>query len=162
MAKKKAATMMYEKIKMSENYSIENMCIDNGVIDRSCIVTSAGIDDKLFMATAIDSISHRSIDANKVQPPQLTNESREDIKHNINCLSTLSTTRTTPIDLEVKLTGNESVIVNKKQQSMFASVDVNFAKRFRRSNNSSVRELKVIAIRFIRPQPAVYTYRFNT
>jgi hypothetical protein len=159
MAKRKAATLMYEKIKMLENYSTENMCIDNGVIDRSCVVTSAGIDDKLFMATAIDSIGHRSIDANKVQPPQLTNESKEDIKHNINCLST---TRTTPIDLEVKLTGNESVIVNKKQQSMIASVDVNFAKRFRRSNNSSVRELKVIAIRFIRPQPAVYTYRCNT
>jgi hypothetical protein len=105
MAKRKAATLMYEKIKMLENYSTENMCIDNGVIDRSCVVTSAVIDDKLFMATAIDSIGHRSIDANKVQTPQLTNESREDIKHNINCLST---TKTTPIDLEVKLTGNDN------------------------------------------------------
>jgi dsRNA-specific ribonuclease len=33
MAKKKAATLMYEKIKMSENYSTKNMCIDNRVID---------------------------------------------------------------------------------------------------------------------------------
>jgi hypothetical protein len=40
---------------------------------------------------------------------------------------------------------NGSVIVNENQQSMFASVDVDFAKHFRRSNKPSVLELKVIA-----------------
>jgi hypothetical protein len=103
--KRKAATLMYQKIKMSENNSIENEYKDNGVFDGLCVVTSAGIEDKLFMATAIDSIGHRSIDANKVQPPQLTNESEKNIKHNINCLST---TMTTLIDREGKLTGNDN------------------------------------------------------
>jgi hypothetical protein len=102
-AKRKAARLMYQKIKKSQDNSTENKCKDNGVFDSLCVVTSAGIDDKLFMGTAIDSIGHRSIDANKVQPPQLTNESNKNIKHNINCLST---TRTVPIDYEVKLTEN--------------------------------------------------------
>ncbi|XP_025411877.1 uncharacterized protein LOC112684530 [Sipha flava] len=241
-AKRKAATLMYQKIKMSENNFTENKCKDNGVFDSLCVATSAGIDDKLFMATAINSIGQRSIDVNKVQPPQLTNESKKNLKHNINCLST---TMTTLIDHKKKLTGNNnstcieenvgkvanklavhneliavqvqdqtktvitnkkkftdneldahlksdpicarqefcndivrhpaslekpdtgrpivysgfpydnenhvspvngSVIVNENQQSMFASVDVDFAKHFRRSNKPSVLELKEMKV----------------
>jgi hypothetical protein len=104
-AKRKAATLIYQKIKMSENNFTENKCKDNGVFDSLCVATSAGIDDKLFMATAINSIGQRSIDANKVQPPQLTNESKKNLKHNINCLST---TMTTLIDHKKKLTGNNN------------------------------------------------------
>jgi hypothetical protein len=41
---------------------------------------------------------------------------------------------------------NGSVVINENQQSMFTSVGFDFAKRFQRSNNPSVRELKVIAL----------------
>jgi phosphopentomutase len=70
------------------------------------------------MGTVIDSIGHRSIDANKVQPPQLTNESNKNIKHNINCLST---TRTVPIDYEVKLTGNYNSTCTEENVSIVAN-----------------------------------------
>jgi hypothetical protein len=190
------------------------------------------IDEKLSMATAIDSIGHKSIEANQVQSAGLNNESTENNQRKIN---SVSITRTTPVDRKVKYvpkinfkcnaivsdahvftsTGfhpkpdtidfvdapaftfanemecvkvnidstfkrcnevlshpvsleehdngrliatskcpyrnenhvspvNESAIVNKDKQALFAPVNADFAKRFRLSNNPSVRKLKVI------------------
>ncbi|XP_025419326.1 uncharacterized protein LOC112689706 [Sipha flava] len=53
-----------------------------------------------------------------IQPPQLTNESNKNIKHNINCLST---TRTVPIDYEVKLTGNYNSTCTEENVSIVAN-----------------------------------------
>jgi hypothetical protein len=99
VAKRKAAALMYEKIRMSEKNSTENKYKDNGVFNNSCVVTSAGFDETLSMATAIDSIGHKTIEANQVQSAGLNNESTENSQRKINCVSI---TRTTPVDREVK------------------------------------------------------------
>jgi hypothetical protein len=75
-AKRKAVTLMYEKIKMSEKNHTANRYKDNGVFNNLCSITSTGFDEKLSMATTIDSIYHKYTQANQVQPVQRNNESK--------------------------------------------------------------------------------------
>jgi hypothetical protein len=110
VAKRKAAALMYEKISMSEKNSTGNKYKDNGVFNNSCVVTSAGFDETLSMATAIDSIGHKTIEANQVQSAGLNNESTENSQRKINYVSI---TRTTPIDRDVNLIDNANSTSNK-------------------------------------------------
>jgi hypothetical protein len=214
--KRKAAILMYQKIKKSEDNSNKIKCKDNGVFDSLCVVTSAGIDDKLFMATAINSIDtkqqgvteiyhkEKNITSSNVslakEVPEMKSEGNGVVGGARDFMSKRfhpKPNRTNDVDAPTFTLGdkkkykqvnkdsmfemcnevvrhpasleeqdtdrpivnsgfpnhnenhvppvNGSVIINENQQSIFASVDVDFAKRFRRSNNPSVRELKVIA-----------------
>jgi hypothetical protein len=69
------------------------------------------IDEKLSMATAIDSIGHKTIEANQVQSAGLNNESTENNQRKINCVSI---TRNTPIDRQVNLMDNANSTSNKE------------------------------------------------
>jgi hypothetical protein len=84
----------------------------NGVFNSLCVIRLAGFNENLSMATAINSISHKITGANQVQTARLNNESKENNQHYINCVSI---TRTTPIDLEVKLMDNENSTFTEKK-----------------------------------------------
>ncbi|XP_025406492.1 uncharacterized protein LOC112680569 [Sipha flava] len=208
---------MYQKIKKSEDNSNKIKCKDNGVFDSLCVVTSAGIDDKLFMATAINSIDtkqqgvteiyhkEKNITSSNVslakEVPEMKSEGNGVVGGARDFMSKRfhpKPNRTNDVDAPTFTLGdkkkykqvnkdsmfemcnevvrhpasleeqdtdrpivnsgfpnhnenhvppvNGSVIINENQQSIFASVDVDFAKRFRRSNNPSVRELKEMEV----------------
>ncbi|XP_025409426.1 uncharacterized protein LOC112682879 [Sipha flava] len=83
-------------------FSYEGIKKTSGAIDvqQSQIHELAEFDEKLSVATAIDSIGHKTTEANQVQPLRLSKELKENNQDNMNCVSI---TRTTQIDHEVNL-----------------------------------------------------------
>lgn len=147
-AKRKAATLMYHKLKNYTKISLEKNDLKNKFTENEIF---SGLDEKPAVFTAIDA-AVLTLDndkgATKINEVSTLNTSNDSSIQSLDCrYSDRNTIHEPPV--------NESVIVNEEKKFLSFIENVDLAHQLRLSNNSGVRRLKVNPVHFIQSQSNV-------